>query len=503
MRTAALGALAGGTGVLPSVFAGAPRAMAAGTFVATDPDLHLLRRATYGPTTASLRSIERMGPGAWLEQQLDPSSIRDSFVDDLLASRYPNLSLSVGKAYSTLNGSWDLMFDLGQAAIVRAAWSERQLLEVMVDFWANHLNVTNPSDNVWWSRHDYDRRVIRKHALGKFSHMLKASATHPAMMTYLNNADSTKDNPNENYGRELLELHSLGVDGGYDEEDMRQSTLVMTGFGISWDTGEFEYDKDNHYVGPVSVVNWSSPNGSANRGYDVGLDYVNHLAHHRSTAERIASKLCERFVSDDPPRALVDKLAQTYLHHDTDISEVLRELFRSKAFKGSIGAKVRRPMEDVVATLRILRIKPDDDRDGRAPGPLLDARGPEPRADGVDAAQRLPGRRVVLEVRRRPPEQLEHARLARRALVAGHAAAPRPEGDRAAEAAPRRRTAGSSMPWPRRLVFRKLEAVHRDAVLAFLGKAASDPLSKTDAAVTWRLPYLVALILDSPYHGIR
>ena len=249
MRTAALGALAGGTGVLPSVFAAAPRAMAAGTFVATDPDLHLLRRATYGPTTASLRSIERMGPGAWLEQQLDPSSIRDSFVDDLLASRYPNLSLSVGKAYSTLNGSWDLMFDLGQAAIVRAAWSERQLLEVMVDFWSNHLNVTNPSDNVWWSRHDYDRRVIRKHALGKFSHMLKASATHPAMMTYLNNAESTKDNPNENYGRELLELHSLGVDGGYDEEDMRQSTLVMTGFGISWDTGEFEYDKDNHYVG--------------------------------------------------------------------------------------------------------------------------------------------------------------------------------------------------------------------------------------------------------------
>ncbi len=87
----------------------------------------------------------------------------------------------------------------------------------MVDFWSNHLNVTNPSDAVWDSRHDYDRTVIRKHALGKFSDMLVASATHPAMMTYLNNAESTKDSPNENYGRELLELHSVGVDGGYGE----------------------------------------------------------------------------------------------------------------------------------------------------------------------------------------------------------------------------------------------------------------------------------------------
>ena len=502
MRTAALGALAGGTGVLPSVFAAAPRAMAAGTFVATDPDLHLLRRATYGPTTASLRSIERIGPGAWLEQQLHPSSIRDSFVDDLLASRYPNLSLSVGKAYSTLNGSWDLMFDLGQAAIVRAAWSERQLLEVMVDFWANHLNVTNPSDNVWWSRHDYDRRVIRKHALGKFSQMLKASATHPAMMTYLNNAESTKDNPNENYGRELLELHSLGVDGGYDEEDMRQSTLAMTGFGISWDTGEFEYDKDNHYVGPVNVVNWSSLNGSANRGYDVGLDYVNHLAHHRSTAERIASKLCERFVSDDPPRALVDKLAQTYLHHDTDISEVLRELFRSKAFKGSIGAKVRRPMEDVVATLRILRIKPDttgtDGLQGlywmleglsHAPMAWTQPNGyPDVAASWKSAGSRLNSWNTHVSLAAHWwPDTLRLPDLKETVL-------PKPLPG----------TYGGLVDAvAKAVVFRKLETVHRDAVLTFLGKAASDPLSKTDAAVTWRLPYLVALILDSPYHGIR
>ena len=168
IRTAALGAVAGSAGLLPGASASLP-VSAAGTFVPTDPDLHLLRRATYGPTAASLRSIRRMGAGRWLEQQLDPAfmsseqakpglpllcergargagpqqldpaSIGDTAVDDFITSRYPNLWLSVGKAYSTLGGSWDLMFDLGQAAIVRATWSNRQLLEVMVDFWSNHL----------------------------------------------------------------------------------------------------------------------------------------------------------------------------------------------------------------------------------------------------------------------------------------------------------------------------------------------------------------------------
>jgi uncharacterized protein (DUF1800 family) len=501
IRTAALGAVAGSTGVLPALLASRPAA-AAGTFVPSDPDLHLLRRATYGPTAASFRSIRRIGSNAWLERQLDPASIRDAFVDDLIASRYPNLSLSVAEAYATIGGSWDLMFDLGQAAIVRAAWSDRQLLEVMVDFWSNHLNVTNPSDNVWWSRHDYDRRVIRKHALGKFSQMLKASATRPAMMLYLNNAESTKDNPNENYGRELLELHTLGVDGGYDEEDMRQSTLTMTGFGISWDTGEFAYDKGNHYVGPVSVVDWSSPNGSARGGYDVGLAYVDHHAHHPSTAVRIATKLCERFVSDDPQPALVDRLAQTYLDHDTDIVPVLRQLFRSKAFKGSIGSKVRRPMEDVVATLRILGVQPDaSGTDGlqglywmveslsHAPMAWTQPNGyPDVASAWTSAGGRLNSWNTHVSLAAHWwPDALQLPPLKDTVLPGPLPATYGELVDAVAKV----------------LVFRRLAAVHRDAVLAFLGKAAGDALSKGDAAVTWRLPYLVALILDSPYHGIR
>ena len=206
---------------------------------------------------------------------------------------------------------------------------------------------------MWWSRHDYDRRVIRKFALGKFSQMLKASATHPAMMMYLNNAESTKDNPNENYGRELLELHSLGVDGGYDEEDMRQSTLVMTGFGISWDTGEFEYDKDNHFVGPVSVVDWSAANGSAKGGYDVGLRYVDHLAHHRrprSGSRRSSTSASSR----SSARASSTSSRRPTSVHGTDISAVLPRSSSGRRPSGHDRRQGPPSDEDLVATLRIL-----------------------------------------------------------------------------------------------------------------------------------------------------
>ena len=252
MRTAGITAALASTGIAADLFRALP-ASAGGTasFVPADPDLHLLRRATYGITPNLQKDIRRLGRNRWLEQQLDPTSINDAFVEDYIHDRMPNLNMGLQEAWDTLGGSWDLMVDLGKAAILRAGWSKRQLYEVMVDFWSNHLNITNPHESCWWSRHDYDRKVIRKHTFGKFSNMLRDSALHPAMMMYLNNAESTKDNPNENYGREILELHSVGVDGGYDEDDMRQSTLVLTGYGIDWDTGLYEYHDWAHYTGPV------------------------------------------------------------------------------------------------------------------------------------------------------------------------------------------------------------------------------------------------------------
>jgi uncharacterized protein (DUF1800 family) len=212
--------------------------------------------------------------------------------------------------------------------------------------------------------------VIRAHALGKFSDMLRASAKHPAMLTYLNNAESTKDNPNENYGRELLELHTVGLDAGYTEDEMRTSALILTGLGVHWydevDDGTFHYDAENHYTGSVKVLGWSSKNASASNGLTVALDYVDYLAHHPSTARRISTKLCQRFVSDTPPAALVDEMAATYRHNDTAIAPVLRVLFNSNAFHAAKGQKVLRPMQDVISTLRILGIEPgaNDGDDG-------------------------------------------------------------------------------------------------------------------------------------------
>jgi uncharacterized protein (DUF1800 family) len=500
LRTSALGALAVGAGGIPSIVAAEP-ATAAPRFVSNDPDLHLLRRATWGVTPASLARIRKLGRSRWLEEQLEPDSIDDRACEDLIAERFPRLDWTIRRAHDTLEFGWDLMFDLGVSTIARACWSERQLLEVMVDLWSNHLNVTNPSDSVWDSRHDYDRVVIRKHALGRFANMLRASATHPAMMTYLNNAESTKDLPNENYGRELLELHSVGVDGGYDEHDMRESTLVMTGFGYDWETGEFAYHDWAHHTGHVHVMGWSSPNRSAKGGYDVGLDYVDYLAHHPSTAVHIATKLVRRFVGDDPSPALVDRLAETYLDRGTAIVPVLRQLFRSKEFERSIGEKIRRPLQDQVATVRALGIQPDRSgndgmyglywmQSGLGDAPMAWSQ-PDGYADDADswrsaggsiarwnmhmslAAHWWPDKLVLPPLRDLLPRKLPstHGKLVD-ALG-------------------------------KRLVSRALSNEHRDAVLGFVGRSAGDPLHEEDEAVGWRLPYLVALILDSPYHEVR
>ena len=506
VRTATAASVLAGSGVATGLLGSTP-AMAAGSFVPNDPDLHLLRRATWGITPSLQKEIRRMGRNRWLDRQLDPRSIRDDFVEDFIQARFPDLDLSVTQAWNKYDGSWDLMYDVTKAAILRAAWSKRQLFEVMVDFWSNHLNIANPHEACWWSRHDYDRTVIRKNAFGKFSKMLRASVLHPAMMTYLNNASSTKDNPNENYGREILELHSVGVDGGYDEDDMRQSTLVLTGFGIDWDDGSFEYHPWDHHTGPVRVMGWHAANGDEDKGYDVALKYVDYLAHHRSTAERIAYKLIQRFVQDVPPKALVDTLADVYLRNDTAIVPVLRTLFDSSAFKHSVGRKVRRPFQDVTATIRTLGIgikKTNEGEDGlQALVWMIEGLGDVPLgwippngypdyADAWRSAGITLGRWNM------------HTSMAQGWWPASMLEVPESWV---------RRLLGSKLPktWgavvdtlAKRLVYRPLSTAHRRAVLAFIGKASGDNVSEDDQWLQdWRFPYLIALILDSPYHGTR
>ena len=269
------------------------------------------------------------------------------------------------------------------------------------------------------------------------------------------------------------------------------------------DDGTFFYNKDNHYTGPVQVLGWSATNGSAKNGKAVALAYVDYLAHHPATAHRISFKLCQRFVSDAPPAALVDAMAAAYLAHDTAIVPVLRLMFGSDAFRQAKGEKVIRPMQDVVATLRILGIKAGaNDGDDGLSGLVLARREHERRAVVVGAAQRVPGLR-----------RTRGARRAARSTGGTRTSRWLPVGTTTSR---RRTSARQLLPdalpkdhgtlvqtLAKRLVFRTLATPHRDALLGFLNRAAADPISPSSEAVGWRLPYLVALILDSPYHGIR
>ena len=283
---------------------------------------------------------------------------------------------------------------------------------------------------------------------------------------------------------------------------MRNSTLVMTGFGIDWDTGEFEYHDWAHWTGEVRVMGWSAQNGTSD-GYDVGLDYVDYLAHHPSTALHIATKLVTRFVADAPPTALVDTLGETYLDHDTAIVPVLRELFRSSAFDGSIGQKVRRPMQDTVATMRVLGIKPDASGERRHARPVLDGLGPGRRADGVGAAERVPRRRRRVALGRRAARAMEHAQS-----LAAHwwpDAAPAARTCASCSRATLPATHGALVDaLAKRLVFRTLAAdASRRGARACSGAPPAIRSPTTTTLVGWRLAYVVALILDSPYHEVR
>jgi uncharacterized protein (DUF1800 family) len=466
----------------------------------SDPVLHLVRRTTYGATPELLHAVRKAGAGPWLERQLHPAKVSDTAMTALLR-RWPTLRLSAIQLTNRIGRfQWDGMFDLVDAHVARACWSNRQLLEVMVDFWSNHLNVTCPSSDVWATRHLYDAHVIRPHALGRFSDMLVAAAKHPAMLTYLDNASSDKHHPNENYARELLELHTVGVGAGYSEAMVQSAARLLTGLSVDYDTQTYLYDTSKHATGPVKVLGFSDANRST-YGEKVAEAYLRYLAHHPATARHIALKLAVRFVSDAPPAALVSQLAKVYLHSGTDVRPVLRELFGSKAFHTSSGDKVKRPFEDMVSTVRALGIRPpasgtDGVRAiqwmandlGHAPLGWHPPDGyPDVAASWQSAGGTLARWNAHLSLAAGWwPDDLRHPPLQYR-LVPGK---PRTHGALVDAAG-----AGLALPRPTTAV--------RNAICTFLGTSAGAPLAAGDEALGWRLPYIYALLLDSPAAAVR
>jgi uncharacterized protein (DUF1800 family) len=261
--------------------------------------------------------------------------------------------------------------ELQQAKLLHATYSERQLAEVMTDFWFNHFNVSINKDQVAYLATSFERDAIRPNALGKFRDLLGAVAKSPAMLVYLDNwlsmgpnsqtagfrpgqtpnPNAPKRGLNENYGRELMELHTLGVDGGYTQQDVTEVARVFTGWTVQPDQGwEFVFDARRHEPGSKTVLGKTIPENGVNEG----LQVLDILAKSPATAKFISTKLARRFVADDPPPALVEAMTQKFLESDGDIKEVLRTMFHSKEFwtPEIYRKKVKTPLEFVASALR-------------------------------------------------------------------------------------------------------------------------------------------------------
>ena len=188
---------------------------------ARHPIAHLLNRATYGPKPGQIEDVEKMGRERWIDRQLDYKRIDDNRLDWRLR-RYDSLNFNARDLLSFAGDADYIAGQLAQATLVRAVFSKRELYEVMVGFWTDHFSIYHFKDECEFLKTVDDREVIRPHALGKFYDILNASAHSPAMLYYLDNVVNEKSHPNENYAREIMELHTLGVDGGYTEQDIQE-----------------------------------------------------------------------------------------------------------------------------------------------------------------------------------------------------------------------------------------------------------------------------------------
>jgi len=264
--------------------------------------------------------------------------------------------------------------ELIENKLQRAVYSSRQLEEVLVDFWLNHFNVYRDKNTVGMLLTSYERDAIRPHVLGRFRDMLLATARHPAMLSYLDNfqsrsapenapqplggvvsAGGPNQGLNENYGRELLELHTLGVNGGYTQADVINVARAFTGWTI-FDPqryGEFQFNPQMHDRAEKVVLGQTFPRGG---GEDEGVKIIDMLAAHPSTARFISRKLAQRFVADDPPQTLVDRMAATFTKTGGDLRAVMETLLLSREFmsEGAWQAKVKTPFELVTSALRAL-----------------------------------------------------------------------------------------------------------------------------------------------------
>jgi uncharacterized protein (DUF1800 family) len=406
------GGLADGTRVVVLVLAGAllfpsdRPAVRQSALTPRDSAFHVLNRLAYGPRPGDVDSVVRIGVMRWIDAQLDPERIADDRLAnrergyrllalgrDELAQRYATAVRERQQMQRDMAASGDTMRPRGaaplhefrelggqlqQLSVVRATLSERQLYEVMVDFWTNHFNVFVGKGADRFLTPSYIEETIRPHALGRFEELLIATAQSPAMLFYLDNAQSVapgsasplsrrrggqgvRTGINENYARELMELHTLGVDGGYTQQDVIAVARILTGWSIErpQQGAAFVFREWAHDRGVKTVLGVRFPAG---HGMDEGVRLLKLLANQHATMHHVSRKLCARLVADDPPDGCVDAAVDAWHATGGDIRAVVRAIVTSPDFWGpqAVRAKVKTPLEFVVSAVRATGAEPDD-----------------------------------------------------------------------------------------------------------------------------------------------
>ncbi len=314
------------------------------------PEIRLARRITMGLTPDEAALARSKGFKGYLDYHLNPSAIDDSAVESFVATTYPQMAMQGTDLY--LLDSNLVQRQLQEATLFRAAFSRRQLYERMVEFWSDHFNVAIPEVN--YLKTLDDREVIRKNALGSFPDLLRASAHSAAMLVYLNNNTSRFPKVNENYARELMELHTLGVDGGYTQTDVAEVARCLSGWTIKG-RGDFNFDPTGHDFGAKTFLGNTIPAapGSGAAGVADGDKVLNVLAAHPNTAKFIAKKMISWLLRYDPPSALIDQVASAYLSSNGDIPSMIR-LILTPANLTAAPAKHKRPFHFVTSAMRAL-----------------------------------------------------------------------------------------------------------------------------------------------------
>lgn len=352
-------------------------------------ELHLLNRLGFGPRPGEIEKVKSLGIDAYVQSQLSPDSITyprelQQQLSQLEAIQLTTLQLyrkfgppskKKGEKKQKNQGGdqkrpYQILREAAQGRIMRAVASPRQLEEVMVDFWFNHFNVFAHHINRLWVG-SYEQEAIRPHAIGHFRQLLGATARHPAMLLYLDNwLNTAPESPgargrfrglNENYARELLELHTLGVDGGYTQDDVIVLARIFTGWGFppqekgSDKKGEFYFDENRHDFSQKVLLGQTV----SGRGMAEGEAALDILANHPATANYISYKLAEYFVADDPPQSLVKRLARRFMETQGDIRAVLETLCQSEEFWDPQfdRAKFKTPYQYIMSGLRATDVK--------------------------------------------------------------------------------------------------------------------------------------------------